>query len=119
MDLNNKASFSWISVLRVPEFITQKDVDWAVAAAGAKKKTDFSKVKYWELEEGLCVQMMHVGPFDTEKDSLELMEKFLQKEGYVEDFTPGRMHHEIYLSDIRKVSPAKWKTVLRHPVRAK
>lgn len=119
VDLNNKASFSWISVLRVPEFITQKDVDWAVAAAGAKKKTDFSKVKYWELEEGLCVQMMHVGPFDTERDSLELMEKFLRKEGYEEDFTPGRMHHEIYLSDIRKVSSAKWKTVLRHPVRAK
>ena len=63
--------------------------------------------------------MMHVGPFDTERDSLELMEKFLRKEGYEEDFTPGRMHHEIYLSDIRKVSPAKWKTVLRHPVRAK
>ncbi|SFO16951.1 GyrI-like domain-containing protein [Proteiniclasticum ruminis] len=119
VDLENKASFSWISVLRVPDFISQKDVDWAVAAASAKKKTDFSEVKYWELEEGLCVQMTHVGPFDTERDSLDLMERFLLEEGYAEDFAPGRMHHEIYLSDIRKVSPVKWKTVLRHPVRPK
>lgn len=119
VDLDNKDSFSWISVLRIPEFISEKDVDWAVATASAKKKTDFSRVKYWEWAEGLCVQMMHLGPFEIEGDSLDLMREFLEKEGYEEDFSAGRMHHEIYLSDIRKVSSNKWKTVLRHPIRVK
>lgn len=119
VDLEHKASFSWISVLRIPEFISEKDVDWAVATAGVKKKADFSRVKYWEWSEGLCVQMMHLGPFEIEGDSLDLMREFLEKEGYEEDFSPGRMHHEIYLSDIRKVSSNKWKTVLRHPISVK
>lgn len=116
VDLLNKASFSWISVLRIPDFVREEDVLWAVAKAGTKKKKDFSRVRYWEMVEGLCVQMMHVGPFDTEGETLSLMQQYLEREGYTEDFSPGRMHHELYLSDIRKVSPEKWKTVLRHPV---
>lgn len=119
VDLSDKASFSWVSVLRIPDFIEEKDVAWAVQEAERKKKTDFSSVTYMELEEGLCVQMMHVGPFDTEADTLALMQVFLEEEGYEEDFSSGRLHHEIYLSDIRKVSPEKWKTVLRHPIRIK
>lgn len=117
VDLSDKASFSWISVIRIPDFIKEKDVDWAIQQAGIKKKKDFSHVIYKEIEEGLCVQMMHIGPFDTEKETLGLMRQYLEREGYVEDFSEGRMHHEIYLSDIRKVSPDKWKTVLRHPVK--
>lgn len=117
VDLSDKASFSWISVIRIPDFIKEKDVDWAIQQAGIKKKKDFSHVIYKEIEEGLCVQMMHIGPFDTEKETLGLMQQYLEREGYVEDFSDGRMHHEIYLSDIRKVSPDKWKTVLRHPVK--
>lgn len=117
VDLSDKASFSWISVIRIPGFIKENDVDWAIQQAGLKKKKDFSHVIYKEIEEGLCVQMMHIGPFDTEKETLGLMRQYLEREGYVEDFSEGRMHHEIYLSDIRKVSPDKWKTVLRHPVK--
>lgn len=117
VDLSDKASFSWISVIRIPDFIKENDVDWAIQQAGLKKKKDFSHVIYKEIEEGLCVQMMHIGPFDTEKETLGLMRQYLEREGYVEDFSEGRMHHEIYLSDIRKVSPDKWKTVLRHPVK--
>lgn len=117
VDLSDKASFGWISVIRIPDFIKENDVDWAIQQAGIKKKKDFSHVIYKEFEEGLCVQMMHIGPFDTEKETLGLMQQYLECEGYVEDFSDGRMHHEIYLSDIRKVSPDKWKTVLRHPVK--
>jgi hypothetical protein len=117
VDLSDKASFSWISVIRIPDFIKENDVDWAIQQAGIKKKKDFSHVIYKEIEEGLCVQMMHIGPFDTEKETLGLMQQYLEREGYVEDFSDGRMHHEIYLSDIRKVSPDKWKTILRHPVK--
>lgn len=117
VDLSDKASFSWISVIRIPDFIKENGVDWAIQQAGLKKKKDFSHVIYKEIEEGLCVQMMHIGPFDTEKETLGLMRQYLEREGYVEDFSEGRMHHEIYLSDIRKVSPDKWKTVLRHPVK--
>lgn len=117
VDLSDKASFSWISVIRIPDFIKENGVDWAIQQAGLKKKKDFSHVIYKEIEEGLCVQMMHIGPFDTEKETLGLMRQYLEREGYVEDFSEGRMHHEIYRSDIRKVSPDKWKTVLRHPVK--
>lgn len=119
VDLSDKASFNWIAVLRIPDFMEEKDVFWAVQQAEAKKKADFSSVTYQEMEEGLCIQMMHVGPFDTEGDTLALMREFLYKEGYEEDFSSGRMHHEIYLSDIRKVSPEKWKTLLRHPIKVK
>ncbi|MBO6000244.1 MAG: GyrI-like domain-containing protein, partial [Spirochaetales bacterium] len=109
--------FRWISVIRLPDFVTKKDFDWAVAEATRKKKTDFSKVEFLTMEEGLCVQCMHIGSYDSEPATVELMHKYIQNQGYELDFSDTRLHHEIYLSDPRKVAPDKNKTVIRHPVR--
>ena len=117
IDLRDKSSFNWISVIRLPDFITLADFDWAVAEAGEKKRLDCSSAELLELEEGLCVQMMHVGPYDNEPASLELMDKFIAERGYENDFTEKRLHHEIYLSDPRRCAPERLKTVLRHPIK--
>ncbi len=117
VDYSNKESFNWISVIRLPEFVSKKDFDWAVATAGKKKKTDYNKAEFLTINEGLCVQMMHEGSYDTEPESVALMEEFLTENGYTNDIGEDRRHHEIYLSDPRKTSPEKWKTVIRHPIR--
>lgn len=117
VDLSKMETFSWISIIRLPDFITNKDFEWAIKETTNKKKTDFSKVELLTIEEGLCVQMMHLGPFSTEEESVEQMHNFIKEKGYVLDFNEIRHHHEIYLSDIRKVAPEKWKTILRHPIK--
>lgn len=119
LDLTDKSAFHWISVIRLPDFVTEEDFVWAVETAARKKKLDCSKAEFLTLEEGLCVQMMHLGPFDREAESVAAMDAFLAENGYETDFSDTRLHHEIYLSDARKVPPEKWKTVLRHPVRQK
>ena len=116
-DCARKRDLHWISVIRLPDFVTRADFDWAVVEASRKKKTDFSAVEFLTVEEGLCVQMMHVGPFDGESESVAIMDAFLAENGCENDFSETRLHHEIYLSDARRVAPEKWKTVLRHPVR--
>ena len=116
-DYRRKAEFHWISVLRLPDFVTEQDLNWAKAEAERKKKQDFTPVGFLSLEEGLCVQMLHVGPFDLEPESVAKMDEFLRERGYENDFTPTRLHHEIYLSDVRKLPPERWKTVIRHPIR--
>ena len=113
----DKASFNWISVIRLPDFVTRADFDWAAAEAEEKKGLDCSRAELLELEEGLCVQMMHVGSYDSEPESLMLMDKFIAQQGYENDFTQTRLHHEIYLSDPRRCAPEKLKTVLRHPIK--
>lgn len=117
IDYAKKADFHWISVIRLPDFVTKEDFDWAVAEAEKKKKEDFSKVEFLTITEGMCVQCMHVGPFDDEPETVAKMDQFLQENGYENDFSEGRLHHEIYLSDARRVAREKWKTVIRHPVR--
>lgn len=117
VDYANKDSFQWISVIRLPDFVTKEDFDWAVSDATAKKKQDFSKVIFFTYEEGLCVQCMHIGSYDDEPATVETMHRFMEEQGYVLDITDKRMHHEIYLSDARKVAPEKLKTVIRHPIR--
>lgn len=117
LDSSDKSAFNWISVIRLPDFITRKDFEWAVATASAKKKLDCSAAEFVSIEEGLCVQMMHIGPFDDEAASIAQMEAYLERNGYVKDLTESRMHHEIYMSDVRRVAPEKWKTVIRLPVR--
>ena len=119
VDFAHKENFRWISVIRLPDFVTKKDFDWAAAEATRKKKADFSKVEFLTMEEGLCVQCMHTGPYDSEPATVELMHKYIQNQGYELDFSDTRLHHEIYLSDPRKVAPDKNKTVIRHPVRKK
>ena len=117
VDYSRKDDFNWISVIRLPDFVTREDFDWAVEEATKKKKTDFSKVEFFTYDEGLCVQCMHIGPYDDEPKTVELMHKFMEEQGYELDITEDRMHHEIYLSDARKVAPEKLRTVVRHPIK--
>lgn len=117
VDYSHKETFCWISIIRLPDFITKKDFDWAVKTASAKKKIDCSKAEFLTIEEGLCVQIMHHGPYDKEPASVEIMDKYLAENGYENDFSDTRMHHEIYLSDPRKSTPDKFKTIIRHPVK--
>ena len=117
VDYSHKAGFRWISVIRLPEFVTEEDFQWAVEAASQKKKLDCSAAQLLTVDEGLCVQMMHLGPFDNEPASVALMDQYIAEQGYENDFSPTRLHHEIYLSDARRVPPEKWKTVIRHPIR--
>lgn len=117
IDYADKAAFNWISVIRLPEFITQKDFEWAVETASEKKKLDCSSAEFLTVDKGLCVQIMHIGAFDDEPQTVTLMDEYIAQNGYENDITESRLHHEIYLSDARKVAPEKWKTVIRHPIK--
>ena len=117
VDYSKKDEFNWISIIRLPDFITRENFDWAVKTASEKKKIDCSCAEFFTVEEGLCVQIMHIGSFDDEPASLEKMDKYLAENGYEKDFSETRLHHEIYLSDPRKSTPDKQKTVIRHPVK--
>ena len=117
VDYTDKGAFQWVSVIRVPEFVTEEDFSWALDAATAKKKLDFSPVRLVQIDEGLCVQCMHIGPYDNEPATVGAMHEFAAAQGYEPDFSDTRRHHEIYLSDPRKADPTKMKTVVRHPVR--
>ena len=114
-----KEDFHWISVIRLPDFVTREHFGWAVQTAEKKKRIDCSSAAFLTIHEGLCVQIMHLGPFDEEPKTVALMEEYLEKHGYVTDLTADRLHHEIYLSDARKVAPERWKTVIRHPIKKK
>ena len=116
VDYAHKEAFHWISVIRLPDFVTEDDLKWAVNEATKKKKQDFSKVEFLTVEEGLCVQCMHIGSYDDEPVTVAMMHEFMEREGYELDITDKRLHHEIYLSDARKVAPEKLKTVIRHPI---
>lgn len=119
IDYAHKEEFHWISVIRLPDFVTEDDFRWAVNEATKKKKQDFSKVEFLTVEEGLCVQCMHIGSYDDEPATVAMMHEFMEQQGYEIDITDKRLHHEIYLSDARKVAPEKLKTVIRHPIKAK
>lgn len=119
VDCAHKESFNWISVIRLPDFVKKADFDWDIEEATRKKKTDFSKVEFLTVDEGLCVQCMHIGSYDAEPATVDLMHRFLEEQGYKLDISDIRRHHEIYLSDVRKVAPEKLKTVIRHPIRRK
>ena len=117
INYTHKERFQWISVIRLPDFVTKDDFDWAVAEAERKKKMDFSKAEFLTYNEGLCVQCMHIGSYDDEPATVEQMHRYIEEKGYTLDITDKRLHHEIYLSDARKVAPEKLKTVIRHPIR--
>ena len=119
IDYSRKEAFSWISLIRLPDFVSREDFEWAVREATIKKKTDFSKVEFLRYDEGMCVQCMHVGSYDNEPETIALMDGFARNEGYDVDINGERFHHEIYLSDPRKADPAKLKTVIRHPVKSR
>lgn len=117
VDYRNKDSFKWISLIRLPDFVKKADFEWAVFEATKKKQTDFSKVEFLTYNEGLCVQCMHIGSYDSEPATVQLMHEFMEREGYVLDISDKRFHHEIYLSDARRTAPEKLKTVIRHPIK--
>ena len=119
IDYNQKEELNFISIIRLPDFVTKKDFDWAIEEATKKKKQDFSKVEFLTYDEGICVQCMHVGSYDNEPATVELMHKYMEENGYVLDISDKRFHHEIYLSDPRKCDVSKLKTVIRHPIKKK
>ena len=116
-DYSDKSAFLWTSVIRLPDFVTPADFAWAVETASRKKKLDCSSAEFLTVDEGLCVQIMHLGSFDSEPESVAKMDAFIRKQGYSNDLSETRLHHEIYLSDARRVPPEKWKTVIRHPIK--
>ena len=117
IDYSNKNGFNFISLIRLPDFVTEADFDWAVQEATKKKKADFSKVEFLTYDEGVCVQCMHVGSYDDEPKTVALMHEYMAANGYVLDISESRYHHEIYLSDPRKCAGEKLKTVVRHPIK--
>ncbi|MCR4713888.1 MAG: GyrI-like domain-containing protein [Treponemataceae bacterium] len=117
VNYSDKSSFNWISVIRLPDFITEKDFKWAVETATKKKKLDCSSAEFLTVDEGLCVQIMHIGSYDDEPASVMLMDDYIKELGYENDINQVRLHHEIYLSDPRKTESEKWKTVIRHPIK--
>lgn len=119
IDYVHKEDFNFISIIRLPDFVTKEDFQWAIEEAARKKKTDFSKVEFMTYHEGMCVQCMHIGSYDDEPKTIQRMHDFIESQGYVLDLTEQRFHHEIYLSDARRVAPERLKTVIRHPVRKK
>lgn len=117
IDYGRKEDFRFISMIRLPDFVTKTDFEWAVKEASEKKQADFSKVEFFTYDEGLCVQCMHIGAYDDEPATISMMKEFMTAEGYELDITDKRLHHEIYLSDARRVAPERRKTVIRHPVK--
>lgn len=119
IDYNRKEDMNFISVIRLPDFVTENDFKWAVDEAAAKKKQDFSKVEFLTYDEGVCVQCMHIGSYDNEPETIELMHRYMEENGYALDITDRRLHHEIYLSDPRRCDESRLKTVIRHPIKKK
>lgn len=117
IDYSDKGKFSWISIIRLPDFVTEEDFKWAVEEASRKKKLDCSAAEFLTVDEGLCVQIMHIGAYDDELRSVALMDDFIKENGYENDLTEARLHHEIYISDPNKTVPEKRKTVIRHPIK--
>ena len=117
IDYGHKEDFKWISVIRLLDFVSKYDFDWAVSQAANKKKMDFSQVEFITIEEGMCVQCMHIGSYDDEPQTVKLMDEYINENGYENDLSMTRLHHEIYLSDARKVPNDRLRTVIRHPIR--
>ncbi len=117
IDYNRKEDMNFISVIRLPDFVTEDDFKWAVDEATQKKKQDFSKVEFLTYDEGICVQCMHIGSYDNEPETVDLMHRYMEENGYALDITDSRLHHEIYLSDPRRCDESKLKTVIRHPIK--
>lgn len=118
INVTDKDKFKWISMIRQPEFVTESVFENARALLSKKKPhLDLSKARLMKMTEGSCVQIMHIGSYDNEPESIEKMIKFADENGYSEDFSNNRFHHEIYLSDPRRCAPEHLKTVIRHPIK--
>jgi len=116
LDYEHKEKLNFISAIRLPDFVTKADFDWAIGEATKKKKIDLSKVEFVTYDEGECVQCMHIGSYNNEPSTVEVMHEYMECRGFKLDITEKRMHHEIYLSDPRRTASDKLKTVIRHPI---
>ncbi|MFA6937123.1 MAG: GyrI-like domain-containing protein [Treponema sp.] len=120
-NVKDKNLFVWTSLIRQPEFVTKKVFEQAKAVLSKKKpELNLDTAQFVTIKEGLCVQILHVGTYDTESASVDLMNKYIGENGYENDFSDGengRRHHEIYLGDPRRIAPEKRRTVIRHPVK--
>lgn len=119
IDYSHKEKFEWIAMIRLPEFVTKEEFDWAIREATEKKNSDFSKVEFFTYKEELCVQCMHIGTYDDEPATITKMNEYVEENGYINDLSDTRLHHEIYLSDPRRCAPEKLRTVIRHPIKPK
>ena len=119
IDYKIKEKFNFISIIRLPDFVTKDEFNWAISEATNKKKQDFSKVEFLSYDEGICVQCMHIGAYDDEPRTINLMHQYILENGYELDINDTRFHHEIYLSDPRRCETSRLKTVIRHPIRKK
>ena len=117
--IKDKSKFCWISMIRLPEYVTKDVFEWACIEVNKKKKINTEKAKYLKIKEGLCVQMMHIGSYDDEPKTIKIMEEYIVKNNFINDISSKRRHHEIYLSDPRKAKPSKMKTILRIPIKKK
>ena len=117
IDYAHKEKFQWISIIRLPDFISEEDFIWAKKEVTSKKRIDCSNAEFLNYEEGLCVQCMHLGPYDNEIETIEQMENYAKEQGYEIDITNTRFHHEIYLSDPRRCAPERLRTIIRHPIK--
>jgi len=116
-DKNDKSDFYFISAIRQPAFVTNAVFEWARGELLRKKGIDSSVAKLEKIDEGLCVQCMHIGPYDNEKRTLKKIDDYIEESGLTKDLSKTRLHHEIYFGDPRKTDPSKLKTVLRIPVK--
>ncbi len=109
----DKAKWKWTAMIMQPPFVPQKLVDTGITEVRAKKKLPaIDRLRFATLREGLCAQILHIGPFAEEGPTIQKVHAFIASKG---SHRRGK-HHEIYLSDIRKAAPAKWKTVIRQPM---
>ena len=114
----DKSGFFWTAMIRQPDFVNEAVFLWARERLARKKpELNLDRARFWRWEEGLCAHLLHTGPYDAEPASIDRLEAFVREQGYEQDFTGGRRHHEIYLGDPRRTAPEKLRTVLRHPVR--
>ena len=118
VDYTRKSGFTWTSLIRQLEFVTPGVFAWACDEVRRKKGLDPTPARLIDIDEGLCVQCLHVGPFDDEPATVAKMERYMAENGLVPDFSNARRHHEIYLGDPRKCAPDKQRSVLRHPVKS-
>lgn len=115
--LNERDNWLWTSMIRQPEFVNQEVFEWALEESKKKKPlVDLSHARLESFTEGLCAQMMHIGPYSQEPVSVQELHAFMEKNKLVNETGSERKHHEIYLSDPRRTAPEKLKTVLRLPV---
>jgi hypothetical protein len=111
----NKANWLWTLMIMQPPRLSQEQLAAVKERAAAKKDLPFERVQLAKLDGSLSAQVMHLGPFSEEGPTIQRLHEFIAEQGYV----PAGKHHEIYLSDPRRTPEEKWKTILRHPCRAK